>query len=202
MRVGEHLLARSASASSWAGLATDHSSAMATASTPSAASSSNRAAGVVEAERDEDAPGGIHPLVNAPGEPAGHQQRGLDPPGRLRQVVVGEPVDLVGLGDGQGRLEAGGGEQADGGAGPGQQGVQAGGGPVGQDVGLREQLGHADPEVVRRVGQRGQHPVLELPRGREGLADGQVPGGRGHDRVGERAAGVDPDQLHGAPLSH
>ena len=194
--------ARSARASSWAGLATDHKQRDGHRVDALGRQLLQPGPGVAEAERDEDAPGRIHPLVDPPGEPAGHQQRGLDPSGRLLQFVVGQPVDLVGLGDGQGRLEPGGGQQAHGGAGAGQQGVQAGRGPVGQDVGLRQQLGHRDPESVRRVGQRGQHPVLEVSRCREGLADGEVAGGRGHDRVGERAAGVDPDQLHATPGSH
>ena len=97
-------------------------------------------AGVTEAERDEDAPGPRPPARRPPGEPPGHQQRGLDPSGRLLQLVVGQPVDLVGLGDGQGRLEPGGGQQAHGGPGAGQEGVQARRGPVGQDVCPRQQL--------------------------------------------------------------
>ncbi len=58
------------------------------------------------------------------------------------------------------------------------------------------------PSWRAAFGQRGQHPVLEVPRCRERLPDGEVTSGRGDHRVGERATGVDPDQLHATTPSH
>jgi len=138
----------------------------------------------------------VHPFVDLPDPPARHQR------GRL--AGAGHVLDLVGAEAGVAALDVHdrdgvgvplGGDQADAGHLPGEQGVQRRGGAVGEVGGLRQQRAGADPEGGRQLVDDGEEAPGEVRRRRRHLRRGDAPVLIGGEGVGEGPAGVDPDDV-------